>query len=213
MWPWLILFTPRQHLKKVVVGCIGLSVLACLSGTNLFIDAMWYRLPLFRADALGLGALLAIIARGDRPKFASLALKVGLVAFLWSKLFDYANIYSLDFLYPTIRTLGALGVGLVFVWVVERASVGALGGRFQNLFLHPALLGLGKMSYGFYVIHMFALDMIVWALPSVFRYEQTADPVQLLTMLSVTTGLSWLSRKYLEQPIQTWYRNKHRGAL
>jgi peptidoglycan/LPS O-acetylase OafA/YrhL len=67
---------------------------------------------------------------------------------------------------------------------------------------HPVLNYFGKISYGLYVYHLFAVVIVLKALPEVLPLQDWSPwisyPLSLGLILLLTTGISHLSYKYFE---------------
>jgi len=102
---------------------------------------------------------------------------------------------------PTFRLVVAhLAMALFFTWVVDRAGDGFGGalGRFLTL---PALLYLGKISYGVYVYHLFVRGAL-WTL--VMQGTLAPPPNLWVRFLWIAVGsvaIGALSWHLFERPI------------
>jgi peptidoglycan/LPS O-acetylase OafA/YrhL len=67
---------------------------------------------------------------------------------------------------------------------------------------HPVLNYFGKISYGLYVYHLFAVVIVLKLLPTVLPIQEWSPwisyPLSLGLILLLTTGISHLSYKYFE---------------
>jgi len=106
-------------------------------------------------DSLGLGALLAYVEYDDdlqqqREKFLNLALIIGLLIVCFQTVI-YLSGHALRLFWST----SYLGVSLIFVWLVGKAAQDRLSAWLE----WPAVVYIGRISYGLYLYHNF----ILWA--------------------------------------------------
>jgi peptidoglycan/LPS O-acetylase OafA/YrhL len=71
-----------------------------------------------------------------------------------------------------------------------------------------ALVGLGTISYGLYILHNFAAQMLgplarLFDLP---RWMTRGLPNRIVLLSLLTIALAWVSWQVMEQPIQQWKR-------
>lgn len=154
VWPWVVLFMPRRSLPWVVLAMIcSTPAFRFVALTLKFQVNTILHLPTFWLDALGLGALLAIVtdpgfglrdwlAHGRR---VALAAGVVLVAASTALLYHHR-------MYTVSITVNSLGYALVFAWLVGRAAEGFEGMTGRVMTSKP-LLWIGAISYGIYVYH------------------------------------------------------------
>lgn len=204
VWPFVILFVPARWLKATVLGTIaaaaGAWLVLAIAGIS---SPVMTTLPWLCCDALGWGALLALIHDGvARAKLATLCLRIGLPCWLTAEAltrFGYGH--------PLLHWLQQQSVLLVFVWLIERAATG-FRGPIGRVLENRALVGLGTISYGLYVIHNFAPHMLgplarTLDLP---RWVSRGLPTRILLLSAITIALAWVSWQVMEQPIQRWKR-------
>jgi len=106
--------------------------------------------------ALGMGALLALLAMSDEKtktsanRFLLWAIPFCLLELALSR---RASLLVL------VRCLDPLAVALLSVWAVWKASIGfkGLAGKCLD---NPVLTYLGRISYGLYIWHMFAPSFV-----------------------------------------------------
>ena len=199
-WPWVVLLTPRKRLTPMLVSAIVLAPLTrlatYLSGHHDFVQTstmVWANL-----DTLGAGALLAVSIRGPkaRTKQAQHWLR-------WAVPFC-----ALEIIVSRIITASAvwvwldpLAVALVSVWAVWGAAAG-FGGVIGKCLSHPAMVYLGRISYGLYVWHMFAPAFLrnilhVLRLPASFNL----GVIGFILLYAWTVAIASLTWFLLEKPI------------
>lgn len=150
VWPLVIFFCSRPAAIRACVGAIALSIAAraaCLwwGGNEVAVEVF----TLFRIDALAMGGLLALIARGpnDLQKVRPWAFYCGLVVVV-----AMLPPVFLGRRVPIVRdTMYAILFSSVLVLAVT-APPARLWSRFWNA---PALRFLGKYSYGMYIVQNF----------------------------------------------------------
>jgi len=147
-------------------------------------------------DALGLGALLAWRTRQgtrfeSRGPFLGAAAACGLLGWIalqkWGTKGAWAGINEV---------LGTTVLSVFFVWLIGRAARG-FGGFAGRLLESRPLLYLGKISYGVYLIHNFAVPLLD-VLFAKLRIRSFV-PVPALAV-PTTIGLAALSWRFLERP-------------
>ncbi len=162
-WPWLVLLLPHRFLLRGILGVVIL-------GPVLRSVALAYGLTAFQVemmmpahfDTLGMGSLLAILVASDRhgTQYAERLLRIGIrvgTPLLLLYLIGRKVLPS-----PIDTIIGESAAGLVFVWLVGRASVG-FRGIAGKLLSQPVLIYLGRISYGLYVFH--------FCVPRLLRYH------------------------------------------
>jgi peptidoglycan/LPS O-acetylase OafA/YrhL len=205
VWPWVILFVPPRWLKATVIGTVAASAGAWLVlYAAQLTTPVTIAVPVLCCDALGLGALLALIDDGAaRARLASLALRIGGPCWIVAELAS-----RLGFGHPLVHWLQQESVLLVFFWLIERAAVG-FRGPLRHVLENRALVGLGTISYGLYILHNFT-PSILWPLRRALDLPgwTTRDlPNRLVLLALITIALAWVSWLVMEQPIQGWKRH------
>ena len=167
LWPAAILLVPRRALLPFLVAVIAAAPLYRAVALQLSLPGLWFYVATPAAlDALGMGALLAVMAKGQAPtrRLARALWPLGALALLGCVLLRNQPAAAA----VLVETL----VSLLFMSLVATAGAGVRGVAGRLLQARP-LLYLGKISYGVYVYHLF--------LPAVAR--------SLLTPLGITTPL------------------------
>jgi peptidoglycan/LPS O-acetylase OafA/YrhL len=153
VWPWLVMFLPRRWLVPLLVGLICLAPVYRLYASFHYGQDNSLVFTVGVLDSLGLGALLAIAAHGDRGgmrlqrTLRRIVLPVGAVGYtlLWIATRSGPG-------HQAWVVLGDTAAALVFCWLVGSASRG-FGGRFGRLLEWKPIAYLGKISYGIYIFH------------------------------------------------------------
>lgn len=183
-WPFVLSAAGVSRIKKLALVMFGVAAVTRVYLYARGADGIAYWCNTFvRLDSIAAGALLAVVLRGRvlqlrAPARAALAF-AGVALWVAAEWADHAFGASphLIFSYPAV-TLGSVLMLLA-----------ALGSR--SWLKHPALVYLGKISYGLYVYHVLAISLTKLAAP-----WQLVPPVS----FALTVGLSAVSYKYLELP-------------
>jgi peptidoglycan/LPS O-acetylase OafA/YrhL len=200
VWPFIMLFVPRRHLTKTIIATIALAVLfrvftlfvlrVSIDITGIFTFAI--------LDSLGGGALLALFHYDERlrtrlPSLMKWFLIAGLgILTLTTLLYIYNRGYRI------LHSLLALGISFVFVVLIEKAARG-FKGKAKTIMENPALLYVGKISYGLYVYHNFMLAIVLY-----YLLKRTAVPdYRLVAVLATvsTFAVAMISWHLLERPL------------
>lgn len=164
VWPWLIVFAPARWLGPVVVGLVVAGPASRLAAWSLGrTEPFWALVPGGSADSLGIGALLAWSHVGGAARDGVDAARIP-----WGRIAAGAAIAWV--LLRVAETAwesapAALAVwrqvlqGFVFAWFVRRVAAGKLGGG-RRLLANRALGYVGRVSYGAYLIHVFAPGLL-----------------------------------------------------
>lgn len=200
-WPLVLVVVPRGHLRAVCVGMlvVSLSARGYMLAEGAAIERVWSH-TLTRLDPLAIGALIALTWR-ERPSFGpALTAAVGGVGVLFV-------VVSTGLLSHELLRLGAEGtatklvkagaghlVATVLVFLVVAVACGgvllaALSARGSWLG-HPALVYLGRISYGLYVFHVASLSL----------FNSLWWPWRGLFGLGITILAAALSYRFLERP-------------
>jgi peptidoglycan/LPS O-acetylase OafA/YrhL len=192
VWPWVILLVPRRALVPVVCAALAIGPLSrwILFTAGAPFDVM-RMVTTSCLDLLAGGALFAILVervglepllRGRLARSTGLA---GAALFLWGAWIQVRGGGS--------NGATALEVFVVytrwpfFAWLVLAAARGFQGALGRFLTLRPMLF-VGKVSYGVYVFHAFALVLDRVGLASFHPLVRCAV---YLAFTLVVSGLSW----------------------
>ena len=212
LWPFFVLFTPGKWLPVLLPLAILIGPLfRFVCWKNGMPDEVVRLLPA-AVDTLVLGASMALVVRSAGShlvrKLAFLALVTGGSLLVLIHLTDIL----------VLKAFRTTAVGLVFTWLIWRASIGFRGVIGRLLECGPATY-LGKISYGVYVIHGFPGAIWNWffysaPVPGHRIFDYLGLPHNLMDSLWIhlgwnlvfTTVLSILSWKYFEAPINSLKR-------
>lgn len=163
LWPFVILLAPFRQLRLIAVGLVlfsfgfewrGVLERRTFEQTHLVLQGCM--------DALGLGALLAIVGHGDTSgrRAARLSLWASLVGaplFFFAQGFRYqVGLRATDRL--EYRLPGDIGLALISLSLVYLATTKgpSLVRRFLEL---SPLRYVGRVSYGIYLYHLFLIPI------------------------------------------------------
>ncbi|MFC5408936.1 acyltransferase family protein [Larkinella bovis] len=199
VWPTVILLTPRSQLRNMILFTIimGLAsrILWALDGNREGV------LTLTCLDSFGIGALWSyfVVEQPDAiPVFKKQlrwATLLALALFIFMLTQPYTSFFRI---YQ--RTL----ISVLSLYVIVHASIG-FRGIIGRILTHPALLYMGKISYGMYLYHMAVSGYLTgWVLTKASRFS----PVSLHTpwihfvssfvLLMIVASLSWF---FIEKPV------------
>lgn len=200
VWPWVILYMPPRRLVGTVVGFVAVGVAAKMLLTVLLPSRQLVGILPFGAwDALGGGALLAVLVPGS-PRWRTFVWWCGLGgSTLWIAVWAAGptGIWQ-----STLAMVQEVASALVCVSVVGCLSVSPPVGV-GHLMRFPPLVGIGIISYGIYILHVYV--PILWrigaqraGLPEVW----VSSPVlPVLCWFLVTIALAALSWFAYEKPL------------
>jgi peptidoglycan/LPS O-acetylase OafA/YrhL len=207
-WPFLILFLRRRYLFGVIVGVILVAPLfSYLAAQHFGMGEVAVNvLPFSSLDALGMGALLALVARAP---YQGQAMALRREHFFYFSAIATVAYVLLHTLIPVMESASWVNAFLArcmlapaLAGVVCLFSEGVRG-RAAKLVQFPPLLYLGKISYGIYIWHFFIpsgvaalcyhYDFLLWEKIGVFPYL-----ILNLTLLIAVCSISW---HFFEKPI------------
>lgn len=207
VWPLLLIFLPRKLLLPVILACIAMAPLFQIGMASIFAvpaDGVTASVLMPSClDALGIGALLAYGARENFP-MAKIAFRLLLAGMAGLTLWGVAN-------FPApLEPLKKLAGVCVLGWLVYSAAAG-FRGPFGRLLQSPPLNYLGKISYGLYVIHNFAISMslglIAWlGHPGWLEKIYAIPTFRMIGFAGLTIGLAALSWHVFEKPLNNLKR-------
>ena len=204
VWPFLVLLLPRRALRWALFGLILVAPVfrAAISGIAPDPQKAHY-LPLSCLDALGIGALFALVIRAKgTPQISPRALArfclwVGVPGTLVVGYLMRAHLAS-----PAVASAGHLFMVLFYGWVVFTAANGFPGIVGRVLEWGP-MVYLGRISYGLYVYHLFS----ELCLPTVYRWLHVAPSweasvgFRLAVQTALTLAVAVVSWHVFEKPL------------
>jgi peptidoglycan/LPS O-acetylase OafA/YrhL len=189
IWPFIILFTPLNWLKNVIILLLITSVLfrawLVLQG-HLFI----FTLMPSQMFAFAMGGLLAMQKDGepkhnfllfDRPWFW-----IALAGFI-----SITTLYTYNYLSMLYIWLGDVFMAFIFCAIIAHARSGFKGFLGKSLEWRPVVY-IGKISYGIYIFHNFvpALVMHLFEMANVTPHPLYVRFLFLLVTI-IIAALSW----------------------
>jgi peptidoglycan/LPS O-acetylase OafA/YrhL len=155
-WPIIVFFTPRRWLSATIIAVMLVAPIYRLLALALFGSGSYAIdiIPFASLDALGAGALLALVADARRARRWLIPLRVlGAAVFvLGVGIWPIAQVDAAETLLDSVCLLPMAAI-------VFMASQGASGPLGHLLNLAP-LVALGRISYGVYLYHLFALAVL-----------------------------------------------------
>jgi peptidoglycan/LPS O-acetylase OafA/YrhL len=204
-WPLLMIFLPGRFILPAIFGSIATAPLFEI-GMNQFFPrhsggVSAHVLMPCCMDALGTGALLAWVIRqnfrGRRLKWLKPgSLVVGLASCALCSWCDFSD---------TWKPLSRLGEDCLLGWLVFSAATG-FGGPVGWLLELPPVNYLGKISYGLYLFHNFAVSICGALLYDIgnppWLLDYYAKPgFRIFVFAALTIGLASYSWHRFEKPI------------
>ena len=191
-WPIVVRFISIRHLARVALAMIAASLIARTILTSAHMPLAIWNFTVSRLDPIATGILLAMwmrarpafdVARPIRPVLAGCGFGCFLLVTLVWRL-DQSTMGLAWLGYPLIS------VGALLLLVAAKRAEG------KSILANPALVYLGRISYGLYVFHVFALGVAA-RIADRLGLRQVASG---LIALIVTVALAACSYHLLEKP-------------
>ena len=192
LWPWVVLFAPSRRLGLIALVCAAFGpAYRALAMLLEFQGEAYFTFTLSSFDALGAGALLAIVSRGDRVSDdlrRLLARRLLPGAALFAGLLSAGNAGAAGLLRDIFFDTA---IALVFVSIIGIVSVGV--GGFAGRFLESRVMTyLGRISYGLYVYHALLKDWIYqYGVARGVEWEAASFFVAASAITVAVAALSW----------------------
>lgn len=207
--PWITKYFSR---KFIYAFCFALVFVtnSCLyySGrTQVPNDKIWYN-SLVQFECFAGGMLLCLILRGRLPTIA-MPLRVTLLAGCGCCWFLASGLHT-QFQYPFTNPgawalIGEYALGLSGCLLILVAFLGLDAGLWPRWVIY-----LGRISFGLYVYHELALDIISASLPHAASLTSALASVKLSLAIGLNIAMAALSYRYLEAP---FLRMKKRQSI
>jgi peptidoglycan/LPS O-acetylase OafA/YrhL len=207
-WP-LVVFALARRPRALIAVSLAIALCAMLARlTGTLMGLSWwttYTLTPFRLDGLGLGAVLAVVARqpGGLERLArALPLVVAAVGGLAvaTHAIRLASREGLEFVMPVRAALIEMLLACLLVWALVAAERSAVSRFFRSRFM----VFLGTYSYGLYVYHHFISYYLTTnrtdvELASRLGSHLAAVAVQATLGMSVSLAVAYLSYELFEK--------------
>ncbi|MGI8499969.1 MAG: acyltransferase family protein [Hassallia sp.] len=202
VWPWLILFLPKKLLLPGIISVIFIGpafrLISIMLGLNQV--AIWVLTPSY-LDILGLGSLLAYLNQQEQSslfekRFTKACLFIGCFLLLLIQILNRQyNNTIVD------KVLGETAIGMICTWLVAQTAKG-FSGIIAKVLEFPAVVYLGKISYGIYLIHLFTPYLIHQAFDILGLSAYSSKPI-IMPVLStlITLILAMISWHFFEKKI------------
>jgi peptidoglycan/LPS O-acetylase OafA/YrhL len=206
LWPLVVLLAPARRLKGIAAGLVvfsfGYEAMGALQGrtfeqTHLVLQGCM--------DALGLGALLAIVSSRDNTaglgahRLSLQASLIGAPLFFFAQGFRYqVGLTATDRL--AYRIPGDLGLALLSMSMVYLAT--STGSSPMRSFLELAPVRfIGRISYGIYLYHLFLIPIGRLVAERLEVSELRRGPRMFLLYGGISVALAVVSWYAIEAPI------------
>ena len=198
-WPWLVGRSGARGIRKVALAMLVMGAVTCVLAQWLAPASDWVTKNTFaRSDGIAIGALLAIAVRDGRirltqvQRYALLATSIGL-------LLAIAAVTDLS-----VRPIPTLF--LILGWFLVAVACGGIlasvigcEGALRAVLTQPALVYLGRISYGLYAYHEFALRAADDIFPDHFHHASTFIGHWVFSLLA-SLLIAAASYRFLETP-------------
>ena len=213
LWFPAVVLAPRRWLLPIIVGCLILAPcfrMLIVFGATSFIDVL---LP-SQLDSLGIGGLMALASRTPSLRWLD---RIFLDRLLLVVLTGVIIVLSAPWAHTSFLKHA------VFGWVVLPAAVSfgaallirqcvAAEGRNLGWLTLPALVHMGKISYGLYVFHYFVPPALYHHVPAILLLSDgPLKIVRSLVWIVISFILAEISWRLLEQPLMR--SRQHKSVL
>jgi peptidoglycan/LPS O-acetylase OafA/YrhL len=208
VWPlivWVVARRPRRLMwtaLAIAVVATAARAWAVHAGAN---EVATTVLTPFQLDGLLLGGLFAVWLRQPGGEAAvrrwMLPMATASLGFI---VLQFGLHRVVEGGVPAIRALRYAAYHVVFSAVILHAILGDPSSPLVRFFRNPAMVALGKYSYGLYVYHhflsfYFAKHGTEFALASIVGSHTLAVYVQALAGMAASFGVAWLSYELFEK--------------
>jgi len=204
IWPWVILFIPRNYLLSSIMAFIGIGIFSeYMLCDNNYTD-LSYMLPFTSFASFGLGALLSFILVFHKNHLPNAYRTLSILAVICSVLLIGFTTRGYPLLLP-IRTVHSL----LALWFIAHIVLRQERKQSQLWILdNQTLVFIGKISYGMYLFHVplgygypYLDKYINSMLPSFISSSHHYSKFVFVENFILLIMLSWGSWVLLERPI------------
>ena len=199
VWPWVILFSPKQMLLPCIGAFIGIGVVSSyLTSAEYF----GFILPFNCLDSFGLGAFLSFILLYHSKQLTKFYHICSALAGICLLLLVASLVLQQPTLIPS-RTAQSI----VTLWVITHIIHRKNKGQTEFFVLdNKILIFIGKISYGMYLYHL----PLAWDYDLLSRYVNKYLPnfilqheayIVFVENFFILIGICWLSWVLIERPI------------
>lgn len=206
LWPFVVRRLGARGVLRasLLLALASLCTRVALLQAGASSEAVYQWTPC-RFDALALGAALAafLALPGSSGRLAAWAPRLPWVLLVLA-LAGFVVTRGYPRTAPLGQTLGYSWLAVVFVVLVAFAvAAGLRGGGHARLLAHPAMVAVGRVSFGMYVLHkplhdLVGLPWLAW-LGSGDRDDVALNLAYVSTASVFTFGVAWLSFQLFER--------------
>jgi len=199
LWPWVVLLLPPAALRPTMWT---LAAVAPVFRVVCRAFGLWWWLGQYvllpaALDALALGALLAEV-HASRTRPGVLEMRGG--GWIAVALLIVAQLLRMGLPHSAVAGLSDTLDACAFAWVVHHAARGFAGAAGRVLG-SPPFRWLGRVSYGVYVYHPFAIAALPVVAATFGRPAPEAPLARFVVLTAMTLAVAWLSWHVVEAPI------------
>jgi peptidoglycan/LPS O-acetylase OafA/YrhL len=195
VWPALIAWLRR---RTVWIVCLSLIIVCPLLRLALVVHGQGvaaYILTLARADALAIGATVALLVRDERRRYLRLARIVAVAAFVW-----LVALLVFDRLAEPYDAWGLLGGSEAITLLTAACIYLIVTANGLPWLANPVMRSLGKYSYAMYLIHVPIRSTIVHWVGAHVSGDAAIFIANFAGLLGVSWAMAWVSWRVIEQP-------------
>lgn len=202
VWPAVVFWTGRKTLMRICLGCVAGALVSRVVAESVGVSS--FSFTLCRMDSLTLGAFLALAIR--RPEGSAGLGKIALGVVLGTVLvmapcYAVSSGGGLAWVQVIKYTVTAAFYGGLLILAISLPAASILG----RLFTFGPLRSVGRISYGMYIYHSFAIHFASAALANDRLGSMGIPPTVALwlrfgAIIVVSVAVSWLSWRFFERP-------------